>query len=233
MPSSEKEDTHPPSYHDSTHPYRLTGQTLLSQLSTTRTTHIHSIITAHILPLVEQQASYGIAQTTLALLPSDIPLPAIEEKSEFSFSTTSSTPVEVIGFSSGEAPKVVPLEGLMNRTSFWRVQAVVEVLESALREELNKSSYLRSAESPIRKASPEQQPRRTFLSRMVPSLGPEESSPSGNPEVGTRALEIDRNSGLVLVRARLEEISLRTVNEFGLYDTMSIQCVIVRVDARC
>ena len=68
---------------------------------------------------------------------------------------------------------------------------------------------------------------------MVPSLEPEERSPSGNPEVGTRAVEVDRNSGLVLVRARLEDISLRTVNEFGLYDTMSKQCVIVRVDARC
>jgi hypothetical protein len=123
----------------------------------------------------------------------------------------------------------------MNRTEFWRVQAVIVELENALREDLNKSLYLRPNASPTRKASPAQQqpPRRMFWSRMIPSLGPEERSPSGNPEVGIRAVETDRNSGLVLVRARLEEISLRTVNEFGLHDTMSKQCVIVRVDARC
>jgi len=38
---------------------------------------------------------------------------------------------------------------------------------------------------------------------------------------------------MVVVKARLEEICLRTVSEFGLYDTMSKQCVIIRVDARC
>jgi hypothetical protein len=31
----------------------------------------------------------------------------------------------------------------------------------------------------------------------------------------------------------LEELCLRTVNEFGLYDTLARQCVIVRVNARC
>ena len=78
--------------------------------------------------------------------------------------------------------------------------------------------------------APSQQSRRTLLSRVMPSLGPELRSPSGNPEVGVRR----RNSaGIVVVKARLEEICLRTVSEFGLYDTMSKQCVIIRVDARC
>ena len=40
-------------------------------------------------------------------------------------------------------------------------------------------------------------------------------SPSGNPEVGVRQVDI---AGQVLVNVRLEEICLRTVNEFGLYD---------------
>jgi hypothetical protein len=45
--------------------------------------------------------------------------------------------------------------------------------------------------------------------------------------------QVQSTAGMVLVEARLEEICLRTVTDFGLYDTMSRQCVIVRIDARC
>jgi hypothetical protein len=238
--SQDPKDPLPPSYTESTGqshaPFRSDtprGQALLDQLTLTRNTHIQNMIDTHILPIVESQASFGIAQTTIALLPSDIPLPAIEEKSEFSFDTVSTKPVEVIGFSSEEEPKVVRLEGQMNRTEFWRVQAIIEVLERALRERLNASAVLRNPTRPI--SEYEQGPERTsrriaLLSRVMPSLGPERRSPSGNPEVGIREMD---NAGLVLVKARLEELCLRTVNEFGLFDTLARQCVIVRVDARC
>jgi hypothetical protein len=243
--SHNEKDALPPSYSESTDhaqpPLRTStllqtprGQALLDQLTLTRTTHIQSIITTHILPLVETQASFGIAQTTIAMLPSDIPLPPIEEKSEFSFDTFGLTkPVEVIGFSSEEEPKVVRLEGQMNRTEFWRVQAVIGELERVLGEMLNASTYLRSPGRPRARGSElegSRQQKRNLWSRMMPSLGPEHKSASGNPEVGIREME---NAGMVLVKARLEEICLRTVNDFGLYDTMSKQCVIVRVDARC
>ncbi|OAL01358.1 hypothetical protein IQ06DRAFT_293450 [Phaeosphaeriaceae sp. SRC1lsM3a] len=231
-------DTFPPSYTESTGqthaPFRSNtprGQALLDQLTLTRSTHIQSMIDTHILPIVESQASFGIAQTTIAMLPSDIPLPAIEEKSEFSFDTASTKPVEVIGFSSEEEPKIVRLEGQMNRTEFWRVQAIIEELERALRERLNASAVLRNPTRPISEfEEPTRTSRRSLLSRVMPSLGPEKKSPSGNPEVGVKQMD---NAGLVLVKARLEELCLRTVNEFGLFDTMARQCVIVRVDARC
>lgn len=119
----------------------------------------------------------------------------------------------------------------MNRTEFWRPQVVIEELERVLSAKLNKSPNLvaprrsRASEFKIQQA-----PRRNFLSRLVPSMGPEQRSHSGNPEVGVRPVE---GMGMVLVKARLEEISLRTVTEFGLYDTISKQCVIIRVDARC
>lgn len=220
------------------------GQNILDQLTLTRAHHIQTVIDAQIIPLVETQASYGIAQTTIAMLPSDIPLPVSEEKTEFSFETTAgdSKAVEVIGFSSQDEPKVVRLEGMMNRTEFWRPQAVIVELERVLRESLNASTRLRSptsgasatrlgiSSSEFDTPTKQQLPRRNFLSRLVPSLGQEERSPSGNPEVETKGME---GGGLVLVKVRLEEICLRTVNEFGLYDTMSKQCVIIRVDARC
>lgn len=245
--SHNAKDALPPSYSESANhaqpslcssnlPQTSRGQALLDQLTLTRTNHIQSIITTHILPLIETQASFGIAQTTIAMLPSDIPLPAIEEKSEFSFDTFGTTkPVEVIGFSSEEEPKVVRLEGQMNSTEFWRVQAVIGELERVLREILNASAYLRGPTRPRVGGSEFEevvgrQSRRYLWSRMIPLMGPEQKSASGNPEVGTRQID---SAGLVLVKARLEEICLRTVNDFGLYDTMSKQCVIVRVDARC
>lgn len=210
-------------------------QPFLAQLSQTRTSHIHSIIANHILPIIEHQASFGIAQTTIALLPSDIPLPAVEEKPEFSFDNADTKPVEVIGFSNEEEPKIVRLEGQMNRTEFWRVQAVVDELEAVLGDRLNESEVLRSADSPMRDGARglkrQRQPKRSFFNRIMPSTGPEQRSPSGNPEVGVRRTE--SSAGTVLVNARLEEIRLRTVNEFGLYDTISRQCVIVKVDAKC
>ncbi|KAJ4375097.1 hypothetical protein N0V83_002180 [Neocucurbitaria cava] len=248
--SANEKDNLPPPYSPNYTPQTVSspsrGQNILDQLTLTRAHHIQTVIDTHIIPLVETQASYGIAQTTIAMLPSDIPLPVPEEKTEFSFETTAgdSKAVEVIGFSSQDEPKVVRLEGMMNRTEFWRPQAVIVELERVLRESLNASTRLRSPtggagatrvgrgsssefDSPAQQQLPA---RRNFLSRLVPSLGQEERSPSGNPEVGTKGME---GGGLVLVKVRLEEICLRTVTEFGLYDTMSKQCVIIRVDARC
>lgn len=211
------------------------GQNILDQLTLVRAQHIRSVIDDQLLPLVEQQASYGIAQTTIALLPSDIPLPAPEEKSEFSFDTgRDDQKVEVIGFSSDEEPKVVRLEGQMNKTEFWRPQAIILELERTLRDRLNESSTLRSPTSPVfpaaQQESSQRQPKRSFLERIANAMGQEERSPSGIPEVGVRQVE---EAGKVLVKVRLEELCLRTVNEFGLYDTMSKQGVIIRVDARC
>lgn len=230
--SRNEKDELPPSYAevpDFPRPNVHRGQQILDQLTLTRTHHIQSIINTHIIPLVEERASYGIAQTTIAMLPSDIPLPAEQEKSEFSFDTDTSKAVEVIGFASEEELKIVRLEGQMNRTEFWRVRAVIGELERVLRESLSASAQLRS---PVRERSEFEAPRkqkRNFLAKFV-GRGEEERSPSGNPEVGVGRVD---ESGLVVVKARLEEISLRTLSEFGLYDTMSKQCVIVRIDARC
>lgn len=239
--SRNEKDTLPPPY-SQTSPSR--GQNILDQLTLTRAHHIQSVIDTHILPLVETNAAYGIARTTIAMLPSDIPLPPLEEKSEFSFGDTSSavTPVEVIGFSSQDEPKIVRLGGQMSRTEFWRSQAVIDELERVLRERLNTSTRLQSPMSTARRFRPDgsefkmplqlqqQQPRQSFLSRLVPSMGFEQRSPSGNPEVGTTQM---KSVGLVLVQVKLEEICLRTVTEFGLYDTMSKPCIVIRVDAQC
>jgi hypothetical protein len=187
------------------------------------------------LPIISLRATLGIATTTIALLPSDIPLPPVPEKSEFSFTAYdhgATKPVEVIGYASEEEPKVVRLEGEMNRTEFWRVQVVIGELERVLGGMLNEDrhAYVPKSEfeSPVASTSTMKGSRRALLGRFVPSLGPERKSPGRNPEVG-----VEEGLGRVAVKARLEELCLRTVNEFGLYDTLARQCVIVRVNARC
>ncbi|KAF2711739.1 hypothetical protein K504DRAFT_428438 [Pleomassaria siparia CBS 279.74] len=226
MPQNEKDGL--PSYTEAlTHsnltaspftPSPTRGPQILDELTLVRAQHIRSVIHNSIVPLVEQQASYGIAQTTIALIPSDVPLPAEEEKSEFSFDNSDTKKIEVIGFSSDEIPQIVRLEGKLNRTEFWRPQAVIGELERLLRECLNKSER---PNNPTRERFPElevvvkqvgtqKRTRRTLFGRVQPE-----------------------SVGMVLVRARLEETCLRTVNDFGLYDAMSKQCIIVRVDVRC
>ncbi|CAA9956851.1 hypothetical protein PTMSG1_00459 [Pyrenophora teres f. maculata] len=235
MYSTEKGSNAPPAYSEQT-PSSSRSHAILNQLSTIRTRQIHTVLNTHIIPLIEERATYGIAQTTIALLPSDIPLPTVPEKSEFSFDDTSSNsaPVQVIGFTSEDEPHVVRLEGHMNRTEFWRPPVVIEELEEVLSQTLNASSVLAGVVQVEGKAEDiiptRQSSRRTLLSRVMPSLGPDLRSPSGNPEVGVRR---QNSAGTIVVKAQLEEICLRTVSEFGLYDTMSKQCVIVRVDARC
>jgi hypothetical protein len=207
--SSTEKDSLPPSYTDSI----PLPPSLLTHLSQTRTTHIHSTVTTHILPVISHHASLGIASTTIALLPSDTPLPAVAENPDFTFDTSNTKAVEVVGFSSGEEPNVIRLEGVMNRTEFWRVlngDVEVERVQEAVRHQ--------------------RQPQRTFLSRIIPSLKLERRSPGGNPEVGVR--QNSATVGSVVVKARVEEICLRTVSEFGLYETMAKQCVVVKVDAR-
>ncbi|KAF2650934.1 hypothetical protein K491DRAFT_696837 [Lophiostoma macrostomum CBS 122681] len=208
------------------------GQQILDRLTIVRSQQIREVIENHVIPTVERQASYGIAQTTIAIIPSDVPLQAPEpEKSEFSFDIASTKQVEVIGFSSNEEPLIVRLEGQKNRTEFWRPQANIDELERVLQDSLNTSPYLKPP-SPVHKTppAPARPVRRSIFGRIVDAVNQEERSPSGKPEVGTRAIAAGRQ---VLARARLEEICLRTVNEFGLYDTMSKQCIIIRVDARC
>lgn len=231
MSQNEKEEL-PPSYTEVPNlsvPNAHRGQQIIDQLTLTRAHHIRSVIETHIIPLVEQRASYGIAQTTIAMLPSDIPLPAVQEKSEFSFDINTSKAVEVIGFASDEEPDIVCLGGRMNRTEFWRVQAVIAELERVLRDNLKTSPQPRD---PIRESSEFEAPqkqKRNFLAKFV-GKREEERSPSGNSEVRVKRMD---ESGSVLVKARLEEISLRTLSDFGLYDTMSKQCVVIRIDARC
>ncbi|KAF2727257.1 hypothetical protein EJ04DRAFT_517383 [Polyplosphaeria fusca] len=235
MATHEKDDGSLPSYEDSVDPLRQThfssrGQQILDRLALVRAQHLRSLIDDQIIPIVEQQALYGIAQTTIAMIPSDINLPVEEEaKSEFGFDAANNEKkVDVVGFSSDHVPQIITLEGQINRTEFWRDQAIVIELERVLRESLNASLHLQPSkpQQSTARQSYQKPPKSKIFGRRANAVGQE------LPFGGQTAVEPE-NVAQVLVRARLEEVCLRTVNEFGLYDTMSKQCVVVSVDARC
>ncbi|KAL1632065.1 hypothetical protein SLS56_003954 [Neofusicoccum ribis] len=61
------------------------GQQIIDQLTNVRARHIREIIEAVVYPRVEEQTIYGIASTTIALIPSD----AVAEKPVSEFATIS------------------------------------------------------------------------------------------------------------------------------------------------
>lgn len=234
MPSDEKDLNLPPSYIDSLRPSLAgsstggvsRGQNLLDTLTLTRASTIRSTIYNSILPILSSRAALGIPHTTLALLPSDIPLPPPAEKSEFSFDSyglegrKEGEDIQVLGFSGDEEPKVIRLSGDVHRTEFWRQRTVIEELERALRDDLNDGRLVGTLE--VQETNEVKKVKKGLFGRGKKAEG----QPGGQKSDGFSGEQ-------VAVRVRLEEICLRTTNEFGLYDTVSRQCVVVKVDARC
>lgn len=227
----------PPSYTDSLRPQLTSttsasssapGQSLLDTLTLTRATTIRSAIHTSILPLLSSRAAMGLPSTVLALLPSDIPLPPPPEKNEFSFAgyagaEKAEDAVKVIAGDSGEeAVEAVRLRGDGNTSAFWRVPGVVEELEKGLRDVLNDGRG--GAPVVVREVGEaKKKEKRGLFGRRKEEKAEESAAVGAGEGFGDQ----------VAVRARVEEVCLRTTNEFGLYETMNRQCVVVRVDAGC
>lgn len=169
----------------------------------------------------------GLPSTVLVLLPADIPLPPPPEKNEFSFAgyagaEKAEDAVKVVrGEGVEEAVEVVRLRGDENSSAFWRLRAVVEELERGLWDVLN-DGRIRSTPVVQEIKEAQQKKKKGFFGRRK------------EVDEGMGGKEADEVYGdRVKVAVKVEEICLRTSNEFGLYDTMNKQCVVVRVDAGC
>lgn len=239
--SYEKGDGSLPSYEESLSDRVSTsgnvhrGQQIIDQLTNVRARHIREIIEAVVYPRVEEQAIYGIASTTIALIPSD----AVAEKpvSEFDFGDQKGEEgLELVGFASDETVQQVRLKGPLNRTQFWRQAGVVDELQRTLQGKL--------ATAPFAPVPPQAQPqfprpgseseastpaqRRSVLRRKQESL-PRTSSTTSVEQVTDRGVE-EPASGF-RARVALEEICFRTVSDFGLYETISRPAVLIRIVA--
>ena len=127
--------------------------------------------------------------------------------------------IEIVGWSGGEEPIVVRLQGEENGSGFWKGRGVVGELEKNLRETLNDGPMVGS---PVNgKAQDEKKVVKKGLFGKKGKIDKE--------DIGVQ----DRDEGQVRVEVGLEEVCLRTMSEFGLYETVARMCVVVRVDARC
>ncbi|KAF2455221.1 hypothetical protein BDY21DRAFT_423015 [Lineolata rhizophorae] len=224
-------------------PARPGQQSLVDSLTLSRAQHVRSVFAAHIWPLLSRQASLGLSGTTIALLPSDVlsspsaspaaarsrdPIFSADEKPSSSLDDDPPpTVVEVQGLDGADADAAplhqAQLRGAMDSAAFWGQPGVAAQLEREICERLGASSPSASpsaAAAGAPAAAPE--PKRGFFGRKKGGAG-------------TGAGAGDGYSGGVAVRpgvsvsVALEDVCLRTVSSFGLFDTSTKEVVVVRV----
>lgn len=222
-PTMSKEPNELPSYEEVTkltyQDDRSSGQRLINQLTAVRAEHTRRIADEHICPSIRKRAEDGLSKTTVVLIPSNLDV------------SKTSDAIEIVDFHDHEEEvEQVQLEGSLNRLEFWRQPDVIKELCYALEERLSASPILRDfgqratqVEEPTT-ASISIQKRRGFLGRssgkqthdITPK--PESASPSQIP------------SSRIDVKVALEDICMRTVSNFGLYETATQPVVVVQVD---
>ncbi|OJD37220.1 uncharacterized protein BKCO1_8000157 [Diplodia corticola] len=234
--SSEKSDFLPPSYEQSfpDRPSASGGQHIIDHLTSVRAQHMREIVDAIVYPRIEEQAIYGIANTTIALIPSD----AVPEKpvSEFDFGDAKgSVALELVGFASDETVQQVRLKGPLNKTQFWHQPGVVEEFRRTLQGTLATAPFApvptQDQPSSPASASPVDVSTAPKSRKLLRKQGLSGRTSSGqNVERAAETVAEQPASGLH-ARVALEQICFRTVSDFGLYETIDRPAVVVRVVA--
>ncbi|KAK0660389.1 hypothetical protein DIS24_g3393 [Lasiodiplodia hormozganensis] len=212
------------------------GQQIIDQLTNVRARHVREIIDGVVYPRVEEQAIYGIANTTIALIPSD----AVAEKpiSEFDFGDAKGDGnLELVGFPSDDVVQQVRLKGPLNKTQFWRQPGVVEEFRRTLQGKLATAPFApvpqhNGPTSPGPASIPEAptgSKGRGFLRKRQESSARTPSSQ--DVERAAEAAAAEHPASGLHARVALEEICFRTVSDFGLYETISRPAVVVRIVA--
>jgi len=197
-------------------------QHIRDRVRAVREKQIASVINQHVYPWISQEVMNGIGNIAIALIPSDVVL--LQDKtvtSEFDFDPSENNKVEIVGFS--EQPHQIQLEGHMNRLDFWKQKGVLEELERALIETLDSSPQPSEQMEHPQPSLPPRPVKKGFFGLMSSPTAPETSIS------GRRSEPPKRENNILKLSARLEEICLRTVSAFGLYETITRQGIIVRV----
>jgi hypothetical protein len=128
----------------------------------------------------------------------------------------------------------VRLQGDINTFEFWRQKDVVQDLERVLQEKLS-SSPIFSRDS---KASMEPEPLVNIAPISPPPerrgfFGRRSSSKQAVQQAAAPVIVKPAKSNRVDVKVDLEEVCLRTVSSFGLFETVTRPAIVVRVNANC
>ena len=212
-------------------------QTLVSQLSNTRTNRITTIINTHILPSFSSQAQNGLHKTTLVLVPFN--------GSALASQADSDGHEEIVGFPEAEHVKLVRLKGEGYEMEFWRQAEVIKELEGSLKASLQASGHRvverakKAAPLPAAPAAPQPEspkPKKGGFFRrsskkqeeVVEHLAPPLSSPGSMFK--TVIPDEPLSDGEVRVRVGVSEVVVRTVSGMGLYETKAGKAVLVRLE---
>ena len=236
------------------------------QLAAVRSHRISAIIETYISPLLQSQLASGLYKTTLVLVPSNVtalqqPRPSssaeesrngyVDGKSADDGNSMSKSDDQdeavVVGFPSSQHVKLVRLHGGENYTlEFWRQEAVITELDSALKGQLERSGFRIAAASKAKGSeatlvsSPgvrNSKSKTGFFSRKSrsssssqstgESTGLDTAAPTSNWNlVREEALDSDH----ARVKVSLQDVCLRVVTEMGLYETRTGKAVVVDIE---
>jgi hypothetical protein len=145
---------------------------------------------------------------------------------------SSVTTMELHGIVSDEEDiSEIRLQGHLNTNEFWRQKDVIQDLERVLQEKLSSS--------PVFHSQPNEEPEPLITSPpLSPPPPPERRGFFGRRSSSKQAVQpapvvVQVVKKGVHVKVELEEVCLRTVSPFGLFETVTRAAVVVRVDARC
>jgi len=223
--SMSKEANEPPSYDEVAKlPYqddRSGGQRLIDQLTGVRAEHTRRIVDEKICSVIQERAKHGLSKTTIVLIPSNL-----------HFSKTSNA-IDIVDFHGHENEvEQVQLDGNLNRLEFWRQPDVIKELQYVLEDRLSASPVLRELVQKTDQAR-ENATVETVPQRKRSLFDRKNSTQASKDDVSkseTAAGQSQTPSNIIDVRVELEEICMRTISDFGLYETVTQPVVVVKVN---
>lgn len=192
---------------------------LPQNLASVRIARIYSLLETHIKPHLLNTTLAGLANSTLVLIPSDVPslTPSLANDSTDGLGQQASFPGEkVAGFPDAGNLTLIRLQGQENSFEFWRQLPVIKELERALQAHLKRENDISDVEESVLPAVPQ-------------SRGWFKKKASGVPQHKTEKVKASGGSK-VKSEVELQDVSLRTENAMGLYETKTGKAIVVKVD---
>ena len=205
-----------PAYSDN---LSYTSPTSLPQnLASVRIARIYSLIETHIKPHLLDTTLAGLSSTTLVLIPSDVPslTPSLANDSTDGLRRLPSFPDEIVGFLDAANLTLIHLQGQENSFEFWRQLPVIKELERALQAQLKRENDISDVEESALPAVPESRGWFKKKASSVPPKKTEKVKASGGSKVKSEV--------------ELQDVSLRTENAMGLYETKTGKAIVIKVD---
>lgn len=190
-------------------------------LHSVRKARIHSLLETQIKPYLLNTTLAGLSRSTLVLIPSDVPslTPNLNNDSKDRLDQQASFPgEEIVGFSDAGNLTKIRLQGQENSFEFWRQLPVIMELERALQSHLMRDNAVSDAGDVMLPARPES--RGWFKKKASTSSIPQQKTETVKASGGCK----------VKTEVELEDVSLRTTNAMGLYETRTGKAIVVKVD---